>query len=567
MTDATATNRDYKAERDLFAKLSFCWADLVFEVDQYLNVVFAQGATKAFFGRNKDELLGSSFRDVIAPADIPMVGQELKKILQTAGRISEKVIRVVGPDGNLLWMSMSAYCLEPVKGKLYVGLRLASPEAKAAALSVPGKEGGGLYDSSGFAELAADRLKKIQSAGESAEVTLLSIPQLKELQERLDNSSNDALARQVSELLKANSVGGDSAAKVGDGQYSILHAAGANVSDMVKQIQTLTQKVDPTGQGVGVESATIAMDGETEINEEDLAKGLLYTLNKFRDADQGVDIKSLTTNMSALVGEAVQEVNAFKQVVALSEFYVTLHPIVNINSGEIHHYEALCRFDAKPGESPFKTICFAEETGLIHEFDFVMAKKVVEWLAKFPRNNDKYRAAVNVSGFSIGKASYVDALMKMLKENTWTQGKLMFEITESSRMSNVESANNFIQSLRKRGYHVGLDDFGAGTASYQYLLALDVDVVKLDGPIVKSAEKSTKGRALLKSLTSFCREVAVETIAEMVDTPETLSFCRDCGCNYVQGYLFGKPSPDLKSFNPLPEIALFQKISSTVRVK
>ncbi|HIJ62516.1 MAG TPA: EAL domain-containing protein [Rhodospirillaceae bacterium] len=566
MTESALQQRDYKTERDLFAKLSFCWADLVFEVDQHLNVAFVEGATKAFFGRPKDDLLGSSFRDIIAPADIPMVGQELKKILQTAGRINEKVIRVVGPDGNLLWMSMSAYCLDAVKGKLYIGLRLASPEAKAAALTVGRAENGGLFDGGSFAELAADRLKKIQSAGENAEVTLVSIPAIKELQDRLDSKSNDVLSRQVGELLKANSVGGDSAAKVGDGQYSILHAAGTNVDDMIKQIEVMTKKVDPTGQGVDVETATMTMDG-TEISEEDLAKGLLYTLNKFRDSDESMNIKDLTTNMSALVGEAVQEVNAFKSVVALSEFYVALQPIVQIQTGEIHHYEALCRFDAKPGESPFKTITFAEETGLIHEFDLAMAKKVVEWLAKFPRNNDKYRAAVNVSGFSIGKPSYVDALMKMLKENSWTQGKLMFEITESSRMSDLDAANNFIQNLRKRGYHVCLDDFGAGAASFQYLSVLDVDVVKLDGSAVKNAQKAAKGRAFLSALTELCRRMSVETIAEMVDTPDTLNFCRDCGCNYVQGYLFGKPSPDLKNFNPLPELSLFQKTASSVKAK
>ena len=109
--------------------------------------------------------------------------------------------------------------------------------------------------------------------------------------------------------------------------------------------------------------------------------------------------------------------------------------------------------------------------------------------------------------------------------------------------------------------------FGAGAASFQYLSVLDVDVVKLDGSAVKNAQKASKGRAFLSALTELCRRMSVETIAEMVDTPDTLNFCRDCGCNYVQGYLFGKPSPDLKNFNPLPEITLFQKISGTVKVK
>jgi len=246
----------------------------------------------------------------------------------------------------------------------------------------------------------------------------------------------------------------------------------------------------------------------------------------------------------------------------LSEFYVALQPIIHIYTGEIHHYEALCRFDAKPGESPFKYITFAEETGLIHEFDLAMAQKVIAWLSKHQRSSDKYRVAVNVSGFSISQPAYLDSLTRLLDDNAWTKGKLMFEITESSRMSDLDSANSFIQALRQKGYHICLDDFGAGAASFQYLSVLDVDVVKLDGSAIKNAQRAPKGRAFLTALTELCRRMTVETVAEMVDTVEALDFCRDCGCNYVQGYLFGKPSREVKDFTPLPQSQLFRKSSA-----
>lgn len=547
-----------KAERDRYVSLAFCWADLLFELDRQFTIVFAAGATEAFFGRPKESLAGTNFRDLVAPADNPLVGQLLKQIRKT-GRSQDEVIRIIGPQGSHLWVSLSAYCLDPIQGNLFVGLRKSRAVDKAAALSHPRDANSGLYDSGSFAELAANRLKKIQAAGESAHVTLVSIPAMKTLEERLDAKNTETLTHSVGDFLKANSVGGDSAAKVGDGQFSILHAASTKIDDMTRQIESLTRRIDPTGQGARVETATMTM-GPEDISEEDLAKGLLYTLVKFREAEaEGISIKALTANMSTLVSEAVIEVNNFKSVVAQAKFYVALQPIIHITSGEVHHFEALCRFDAKPGESPFKTITFAEETGLIHEFDFAMARKVVDWLGKFPRNNDKYRVAVNVSGFSIGKPAYVESLMWLLKDNPWTQGKLMFEITESSRMSDLESADNFIQSLRSRGYHVCLDDFGAGAASFQYLSVLDVDVVKLDGSAVKNAQKALKGRAFLSALTELCRRMHVETIAEMVDTEETLEFCRDCGCDYVQGFLFGKPSPDITDFSPLPQGALFHK--------
>jgi EAL domain-containing protein (putative c-di-GMP-specific phosphodiesterase class I) len=168
----------------------------------------------------------------------------------------------------------------------------------------------------------------------------------------------------------------------------------------------------------------------------------------------------------------------------------------------------------------------------------------------FPLNNDMYRVAVNVSGYSIFQDFYLEGLFELLARNPWTAGRLIFEVTESSRMANLEQANSFIQRLRGSGYEVCLDDFGAGAASFQYLSALDVDEVKLDGSAVKNAERSARGRAFLSALTELCRRLSVHTVAEMVDCPGTLAFVKDCGCDFVQGWLFGKPSTNVKDFLP-----------------
>ena len=188
---------------------------------------------------------------------------------------------------------------------------------------------------------------------------------------------------------------------------------------------------------------------------------------------------------------------------------------------------------------------YAEEAGLIPEFDMAMATKVVALLANIP---DRYQAAINISGFSVGNEEYVDSLKALLAKNQWAGERVIFEITESARMADLKAANEFIQILRKDGYEVCLDDFGAGAASFQYLATLDVDVVKFDGSVIQDAQKVTKGRAFLKALTRFCRELGVETIGEMVDSPEGLEFVRECGVQYVQGFLFGEPNTNILSF-------------------
>ena len=260
--------------------------------------------------------------------------------------------------------------------------------------------------------------------------------------------------------------------------------------------------------------------------------------------------------MSSLVEQTVGQITAFRNLVTQRNFEVALHPIIAMRDGTIHHFEALCRFNGDHETSPFKAITFAEETGLIDQFDLSMAGKVIQWLSKQPRNNRSYRAAVNMSGFSITKDYYKNGIIQLLDMNPWLEDRMIFEVTESSRMADLDEANTFIQTLRGRGFEVCLDDFGAGAASFQYLSVLEVDVVKLDGSAVKNAQKAAKGRAFLTSLTDMCRKLKVETVAEMVDSPKALAFVRECGCDYVQGYLFGKPSVNVADFFPLPNQAL-----------
>lgn len=544
--------------RDRFMALSFCWGDLLFEMDGAGKLSFATGATEPFVGKKAGDLVNTDFADLFIPEEGPDV-QHFLRAVSIRGRHDADVLKLKRPKGLPLPVMAAGYCLD---NRFYVALRLRSNNPNAATDRVERDSKTGLISHEAFSETASQRIKQLGEMGQQAGVSVLSLEGLGDLKSRLTGSAADNLMATVGATLRANAVDGDAATMIGDDKFTLVHQATLDLAQLTAQIQELAKAADPKGDGVKVDSTSIDMAGSDGLSQEDMAKGLLYALNSFqRDAGKGgVSLAELSTNISTLVNKGVSEVNGFKQIVAGGKFYVALQPIVDIKNGEVHHYEGLCRFEASPpGESPYRYITFAEETGLIHEFDLAMAKKVVEWLSKMPRNNNKYRVAVNISGFSIGMPQYVDALHRLLKDNDWTVGKLMFEITESSRMSDLEAANNFIQSLRKKGYHVCLDDFGAGAASFQYLSALEVDVVKIDGSAVKNAQKAPKGRAFLSALTELCARLGVETIAEMIDTPETLSFVRDCRCDYVQGFLFGKPSANLVDFNPLPNIGLFKR--------
>ncbi len=561
-TSEKATGEDrtaaLKRERDRYVALAFCWADLLFELDHNLTVVFAAGPTRLFTGLAECEVKGRPFADLVAPADTKLV-DDLIDLAGTHGRVDHRLVRLCGRNGRLMTMTMAGYMLERSRGHFYLALRNATAEEKAAAAAYDRDAETGLYDEQGFAELAAQRIRAATERGEDATVSLMELPDLAAVMQRLGPRAQGRLRGALGAALRASSTGGDTAVQVGEGRYGLVHGADADVAVVKEELVAVTRQFDPQGEGAGMESATITMGDISGVSEEDLARGLLHTLNEFRTStDETFNLHSLSTRMDELVGRAVDKVSTFRGIIANAAFDVALQPIVDVKRGTIHHFEALCRFHENAAESPYQTITFAESTGMIHEFDLAMVRKVLDWLWHMPANRQKYRAAVNVSGHSVGVEAYVTALHQLLDDNPWAQGRLLFEITESARMSDLEQANTFIKGLRGRGYEVCLDDFGAGAASFQYLSSLDVDVVKLDGSAVHNALRADKGRAFLSALTELCRRLGVETIAEMIDDGRGLRFVRDCGVDYVQGFLFGRPSRRVEDFSPLPHANLFE---------
>ena len=533
------------AARDRFVAFAFCWADVLFELNPSRTVTFAVGATKAVMGMGPEQVMGKNFMELVAPKDRVLV-EQLLFMTARKGRIDNVTIRLQGANGLTAPMAFAGYVMPDLKDHFFLALRTqAHMDEKGEAEKDVGRDKStGLLTGDSFSQMA---VKKLKDGGGTAEMTLVNVPGFQEFYEKLPEEDREVLLNTVGTTLRANSIGGDSAGEIGDGKFGIVHEAGLDVAALESKIAEATKAFDPDGKGVAVQAGTVEVDMTEGMNEGDLAKGLVYTINHFKEqVGDSFNVKDIAKNMNALVQETVKSLNNFRSLVGGNDFQVAFHPIFDARTGAVHHYEALVRFNGKFEESPYKYITFAEETGLITEFDIAMARKCIEWLRK--NRSDKVSIAVNISGMSVGNDQYSKDLHEMLDADTWLRNFLVFEITESARVADLNQANNFVQALRKKGFHVCLDDFGAGAASFQYLSVLEVDVVKLDGSAVKNAQTAPKGRAFLRALTTLCKTMDVETIAEMVDSKEGLEFVRDCGVEYVQGFLFGKPDADPWSF-------------------
>jgi len=550
-----ATEQEIKQERDRFVAFTFCWSDIVIELDLNFKIVFAGGAISALTGIKESDLVGMDVTDIIAEADHDIFIQ-VASISGSQSRIESVPIRLKGRTRTSPPLEMMGYRVQDLKDHLFIGMRLGENFGRVQKLDKD--EASGLLDDKSFVLAAQERIQKFGKQGEHVEMTMLDMEELQDIANQLGNEDADHLMSTVGAYLRSSSIDGDTAGRISETKFGVLHGGDLVVEDLQSKLSSLATRASGEEVALTVQSATMEIDASS-ISEEDLANGLAYTINKFKNTS-GSDFTMgmLTKNMNDLVVEAHDKITTFKQMVKDKEFFIAFQPIIGARDGKIHHYECLARFRGEyAGKSPYEYILFAEETGLITEFDFVMVQSAIQWLAQQPRG--KYHLAVNVSGYSVGDQDYIKRLMKLLKENDWTAEALMFEITESARLENLDQANDFIQDLRQMGFKVCLDDFGAGAASFQYLSTLEVDIVKLDGTAVRNAFKARKGRSFLIALSNLCRDLKVQTIAEQIDDPRGLKFVRDCGIGYVQGFLFGKPSPNVKAFDPLPQAELFSK--------
>lgn len=235
----------------------------------------------------------------------------------------------------------------------------------------------------------------------------------------------------------------------------------------------------------------------------------------------------------------------FRDAVMNGRMKAALQPVVDTNTAAISHFEVLARFEGE--ESPAELIAAAERSGQICHLDYIMVEAACRRLSQNP--DPSYKLAVNISGDTVQRIDVVRELGALISGYPFRPGRLTVEVTESSRISDIESAARSVNYLRSYGVRVSLDDFGAGAASFNYLRSLDVDGLKFDGSFLSPAADSARNFALMKAVAAMCTELGICSVGERVETEEDRTVLRDAGVRYAQGYLFGRPVIDAGFFD------------------
>jgi EAL domain-containing protein (putative c-di-GMP-specific phosphodiesterase class I)/GGDEF domain-containing protein len=504
----------------------------------------------ALTGRSGDALKGASIFDLVPDYD----REPLRRLLRRAAsgqRVEHTGLRLNSLAGPTFPMMLVGYYLPDLQGSYFIALRI---EMSVPAV-IAGKDAGrdpesGLKDVDSFAEASEAHLQRARKKGEDVLMTVFEIEDLRNLRSSLDQEKQAQLMFTLGDYLRASSVDGDSAARFQDDRYGLLHKPDLDIQSLRSKVADFAREIDPRGSGVSVTAGTVNIDSEG-LSETDAAKAIVYAIKRVDEREgESLTIGNLSDGLTGEMAETTRHIKDLRALITSHSFDFAFQPIVDLQSRHIHHFEVLLRLPRiDKDESPAKPIRFAEEIGMIADLDLAMCQRVLAWLDRARQTGKDYAVAINLSARSLGSVKFGESLLALLNENRWADDRLLFELTETANIADLDKMNDIIQRLRLLKHRVCLDDFGAGEAAFQYLRALRVDMVKIDGSYVREALAVAKDRHFLKAIAGLCDDLGVTTVAEMIEEEKTVKLLRDCGVKFGQGNLFGRPSLDIATFD------------------
>lgn len=235
--------------------------------------------------------------------------------------------------------------------------------------------------------------------------------------------------------------------------------------------------------------------------------------------------------------------------IAKEQFKVYYQPVIDTKTEKIASAEALIRWihPDKGFISPALFIPALEENGHISELDFYALKNVWQFINDRCENN-KFVVPISVN---LSWMDFYDEIMmeKILKEmdrfrENGREHMARFEITETSYAAIRENRSGILESLRIKNAKILLDDFGSGFSSFGMLQDYDFDILKIDMSFIRKIGENPKTKSIVHSIIGMAHEIGIKTVAEGVETEEQVSFLRQSGCDYIQGYYYSKPLPE-----------------------
>ncbi len=527
-----------KDQRDRFLGFAFAASDMLMEIGKDSKVLSAFGAVKGMTGFEDKVLLGRLWKNLFISPDQAVL-DSLARNAKDGRRAGPVLVTMQDESQNATRPVLVSLIRMPGSPSVYITLSHANTLTRRLGQETRQQaEANGLMGQKDFAKSAQETLMAAKEAGQEVDLTLLDMSGLESMKRRVSGDQWEQMMGVMTSLLKTRSLDGQSATQISENQYGILHDKSLTAENLVEQLSGVLKEHDPEGMGVEIQSMSVDAD-LGPLSEREAARALMYTLHEFERKGVDLSLDNLGDGFKGFLDENAHKIQKFKAIIANLDFQLHFQPIVSLPNLAVSHYEILTRF--RDGGSPYEWIVFGEDVGLAADFDLAVCERAFRYMSHDASTTNKF--AINISGQSIQNDEFFASLQKKLKEHKKFAERIVFEITESAQIENLDKVNGFIKMLQADGFKVCLDDFGAGSASFQYLHKLHVNTVKLDGAYTMNILKNKRDEAMVKNLAQLCKDLDVKIVAERVETAEEARMLYHMGVDYGQGYWFSKPLP------------------------
>ncbi|MCR3869433.1 EAL domain-containing protein, partial [Pseudomonas aeruginosa] len=266
-----------------------------------------------------------------------------------------------------------------------------------------------------------------------------------------------------------------------------------------------------------------------------------------------------TRVLTARARAHVQVESALRHALEHDELRVHYQPVHDLASGRIVGVESLVRWQhperglVPPGEF----VPVAEECGLIAALDNWVLKRACRQMREWQQRGVELEfVAVNVSSRLFNRGGLEERIANALEESGLEPRYLELEVTESAVMEDFEQSLNLLCRLRILGVNLAIDDFGTGYSSLMRLKRLPVHKLKIDQGFVAGLPGAVDDAAIARAIVALAQSMGLRVVAEGIEHQDQALFLREHGCDFGQGYWYGRPQPAEALRFDLPPVAL-----------
>jgi diguanylate cyclase (GGDEF)-like protein len=407
----------------------------------------------------------------------------------------------------------------------------------------------GLANRALFEDRVNQALTRGERRGTELAVLFLDLDDFKTVNDSLGHHAGDRLLSATAERLHTALRSSDTVARLGGDEFAVLleEVGDTDVERTAERVvQALREPFEIEGQSIFITASTgIALTSAGPTTTSELLRGADMAMYAAKNRGKG-EVRLYDRTMHQDIVSRLELDAELRRALERGELTVHYQPIVHIADRAITGFEALVRWQ-HPERGlimPELFIKFADDTGLIDAIGrFVIGsacRQVRAWQMAHP-GRQALSVGVNLSARQINDPHIVETISQALAETGLPPSTLVIEFTESTVMQDSAATLERLFELKQLGVRLAIDDFGTGYSALSYLRRFPVDIIKIDRSFVEHVADRTDAMAVTRAIIDLTKSLRLRAIAEGVEQPEQAAELLALGCEYAQGYLFGRP--------------------------